>query len=178
MRATCYRGDGNNRGRQRTALTLAVRSLRCEIHRRRSVFTAKLGVVPTGNLCGAILGNDPFWTPEAVPEGNASAVADSVTGAFDVLASKPGNVGKSDVPKRLIEAVRFVYSGPNVSTRSPALKKEYITVLRTAQSPTVPRQYHHAGAAPSESIHAAGISESAATHAVIVSAKPAVTAPR
>jgi hypothetical protein len=55
MRATCYRGDGNNRGRQRTALSLSMRSLRCEIHWRRSVFTAKLGVVPTGNLYGVIL---------------------------------------------------------------------------------------------------------------------------
>jgi hypothetical protein len=43
------------------------------------------------------LGTTRFGTPEAAPEGNAAAVADSVTGAFDVLTSKPGNVGKSDV---------------------------------------------------------------------------------
>jgi hypothetical protein len=77
MRATCYRGDGNNRGRQRTALTLSKRSLLCRFIVRRSVFAAKLGVIPTGNLYGVILRTTRSGTPEAAPEGTAAAVADS-----------------------------------------------------------------------------------------------------
>ena len=76
MRATCYRGDGNNRGRQRTALSLSMGSLRCEIHWRRSVFTAKLGVVPTGNLYGVILRTSRFGMRDAAPEGTAATVED------------------------------------------------------------------------------------------------------
>ena len=51
-------------------------------------------------------------------------------------------------------------------------------MLNAAQSTTEPTQYDHGGAVLSESSQSDGISESAPTQAVIVSAKPAVTAPR
>jgi hypothetical protein len=76
MRDTCYRRDGNNRGRQRTALTLAMRSLLCRFIVHDQYLPPSLVWSQLAILYGVILRTTRFGALETAPEGTA-AVADS-----------------------------------------------------------------------------------------------------